>query len=170
MSSRRSNGPPPTRRYPSVSEWEHARVVPVDLGEFTVDLELPDLFVFALTDKGFPNPLRSVAELTKALQAESEEEEDLRNLLELQTYVIARQLRKPNLLEELGSIEAAQQWVIDKMVPEHRKKLWEYCVYHRPAAEVMEEARSVAALLPFPDERADVAPVDGGEPDGAVAQ
>jgi hypothetical protein len=158
------------KSYPSVSEWEHARTVTVELDDdFIVDLELPDIGVFAATDKSFPNPLRAaVATLDKAIADETQlSDEEIQNHLALQTYIIARQLRKPNLVAELGSVEKAQEWILERMPPKHRHLLWQYCIFHQSGEAVL---RSLADLTSFRGNGAGAESGGSGEPDGASAK
>jgi len=147
-----------------LTQWEHLRIREVDLDGETVTIELPDLAV--MSHMGIvPNPLReAIAKIPEAVKDEdSLSSDELKAQILLQGYVIGHQMREPNLVEELGSIEAAQDWVINKMPPEHRKRLWDICLFHRTSDEFLS---SLEEMRKFRGERGSTESVGSSDSNG----
>lgn len=146
--------PQPRRKYPVLSDWEHKRVVQVELDDDTVvDFRLPDLSVWLAHGK-IPNPLRAMAERIEYSTTVSEASmtaEERRDYLDLQAFVIATHVTKPDILKHFdGDVERAKTWVLESMPPGHRTQLW-MRAYHFIPADV---AASLEQMFPFRDEPA----------------
>lgn len=150
------------RKYPSVQSWAHRRIVEVDLdADLKVDFRLPDLGVWIAQGR-IPNPLRNMAENIEygIVNPEQLSDEDRQAYYDLQAFIVATHLVKPNLIEELGSQEAAMDWVRNEMPPTHRDLIW-LRAFHIVPADI---AGSLTDLFPFRDEPAG----DGAEPDSSA--
>lgn len=155
--------------YPTLSSWEHAKTITVDLDAFSVDFEVPDLDSFIARGM-IPNPLLPMAiQVAGSVKAPSEADmtpEDRKAYFDLRCFIIATHLRRPNLVEELGE-QGAVAWVAEKMPPGHRDALWANSVHFLAPDEVM---RSIRDLLSFrPGEASDLDASGSGE-DGATAE
>lgn len=166
-------------KYPtSLDEWSHDRLLTVELPPTTdgkpvrkVDIEIPDFF--ALSNKGLiPNPLRSIAEKAETMFDPSEaSDEEKTQYFEFVCWTVGRALKKPNLVEELGSPDAAQAWVAEHIPPMHRLILWQKCM-HLFSEEDAAAFRALAAAMLQVSE-AEIPPVRGLEdvatfPEGSV--
>lgn len=153
------------RKYPTLNGWAHKRVVTIELdSDSKVDFKLPDLGVWIANGR-IPNPLRPIAEKLEfgMVEVEKLSDEDRQAYYELQSFIVATHLVKPNLVEELGSEEAAKGWVLENMPPSHRDRIW-LAAFHVVPEEVM---RSVLDLANFRDESAGDLSVVGSEANGA---
>lgn len=115
-----------SRTYPSVKDWSHRRVVSVELdGDLVVDFRLPDLGVWIAQGK-IPNPLRSMAETIEygLVQPEALNDDDRQAYYDLQAFIIATHLVKPDLVQDLGGEQEAVEWVKEQMPPTHRDLIW----------------------------------------------
>lgn len=150
--------------YPSLDAWAHKRVATVELDEETkADVRLPELGVW-LAQGRIPNPLRSMAEQLEYSMVEPAKlnTEERKEYYDLQAFIIATHLVKPNLIEELGSQEAAAEWVLEEMPPVHKDKLWMQMLFHFNPEELM---RSLSDLAPFREEQPELAHAARGEGD-----
>lgn len=115
------------RKVPSVEGWSHRRNVTVDLDEdLKVEFRLPDLGVWIAQGK-VPNPLRAMAERIEysVVQPNAMDDEERKAYYDLQSFIIATHLVKPNLMETFeGDIDKATEWVREEMPPTHRDLIW----------------------------------------------
>jgi hypothetical protein len=141
--TRRASG----AKYPaSLDEWAHDRLIkglelPAvgDAKPRLVDFELPSLNVFAQLGD-IPSPL---AEL--AVRAEWDVEfspltapnEERRTYYELMCWVIAWGLRKPDVLAELGTLEAAARWVSENIHDTAKVVIWARAQHMVSAEDVL---------------------------------
>jgi hypothetical protein len=149
----------------SLAAWEHARLLkdlPLPSGQ-VVDFEVPDLWTYVLYGM-IPNPLAAMAMQVESKQGLDPMELDAdaqRRYADLVYWTIATHLRKPNLVEELGSEEAAIAFVRDKMLPDDRGLLWSKAVHLITPEDIArgvvdlvegsEELRTVMELQSFRD-------------------
>lgn len=160
----------PKAAYPTLSSWGHAKVTTISLGEFSVDYRVPDLDAFIARGM-IPNPLLPMAiKIAGSVKAPNEAEmsaEERKAYFDLRCHIIGTHLVRPNLVEELGSGEAAAKWVAEEMPPGHRDQLWAASVHFLAGEELM---RSIADLLRFPDRSAGNLVPTGGAEDGQTAK
>lgn len=156
------------RSYPSPDKWAHRRVITVDLDEdLQVDFRLPDLGVWIAQGK-IPNPLRSMAETLEfgMVQVEALESEDRIAFYDLQAFIVATHLVKPDLVASMGGEEEAVEWVKNEMPPAHRDMLW-MRAFHIVSGDMLS---SITDLLRFREEPAGAGAATGGPQGIAEAQ
>ena len=149
--------------YPALDSWGHAKVITVPLGDLVVDYEVPDLDAYIARGL-IPNPLLPMARRVVVGIGPKDEQQmddtDFRAYFDLRCRIIASHLRRPDLVAELGSEEAAIAWVAEQMPPGHRDILWRCSVHMFDAEQAL---RSLMDTLPFRDRKADGEPAaDGG--------
>lgn len=138
-------------KYPtSLDRWDHDRVlkgveIPSASGgqPFLVDFELPNLNTFAKLGD-IPNPIAEIAikaEWDTSFNPLTAQGDDRKDYFDLMCYVIAWGLRKPNVVEELGSLEAGAAWVA-KWTVQQQMVLWS-----RSQHMVAQEDIEAAAML-----------------------
>jgi hypothetical protein len=133
--------------YLTTATWEHAKEMDVEVEKGKmVRFEVPDLHQYVSLGT-IPNPFAAIAaQIDQGAVAESKMTPDERKqYFELECWVIATHLRRPNLIEELGE-EEALKYVKTKMHPDHRAVLWSKSVHHFAPEEVL---RSLGELVPF---------------------
>lgn len=153
------------RTYPALDKWAHRRIVTVEIdADMKVDFRLPDLGVWIAQGR-IPNPLRPIAEKIEfgIVEPEKLSDEERQTYYDLQAFIVATHLVKPNLVEELGSEEAAKEWVMEEMPPTHRDLIW-LRAFHLIPDEVM---ASIGDVTRFRDEPASGLSVVGSEANGA---
>ncbi len=157
--------------YPTLDEWAHSGVITItlpaagDQPSYTVDFKIPDLSAFIAAGK-IPNPL-----LGLALRIEQEgvaedalTAEEVKDYFELQCIIVARNLVRPNLVEEMGE-PAAIEWVRSTMPPLHRRKIWEAAMH----LDISEAVKGLLELARFRDEPSSAELPDGGAANGESA-
>lgn len=135
------------KSYLTTLSWEHAKEIDVDLEEGkTVRYEVPDLHQYIALGT-IPNPLSVMAARIDegAVTLDKLSAKEKREYFDLQCWVIAKHLRRPNLVEEMGE-EKAVAWVQTKMHPDHRMALWVRSVHMFSPEEVL---KSLGDLIPF---------------------
>lgn len=178
-------------KYPtSLDAWEHdkllkgLRLPAVGNGpERMVDFEIPDLAASVMRGE-VPNPLASMALRvdTDVIAPAELGDDEKRTYFALMNRIIATHLRKPNLVEMTGSVEAAEAWVAQKMPPLHRILLWQRCVHIFSKEDVLRmiedleggevsgaDVSSISDLATFPDVPAVALADAGGRAEGAGA-
>jgi hypothetical protein len=144
--------------YPSLDQWEHSKTLrgvrlPQVEGHpaFKVDFEIPDLTAFLVAGR-IPNPLAAMAVRieTGGVKEQELSDEERKTYFDLQCYIIATHLRKPNLVEQLGE-EDAVEWVKAKMHPDHRAALWQRAVHMISSDDIEEAIKSLQEAIPFRD-------------------
>lgn len=141
-------------KYPSPDAWDHQRLLkgltlPEVAGQpsMMVDYEVPDMWALG-SDGELPNPLASMALRLEQGVTNTDEFTDEENTTyyELACRVIATHLRKPNLVEICGSVEAAVESVKTKLHPDRRDALWAKSIHVFQPADFEEVLRSITAL------------------------
>lgn len=136
------------RKVPSIDGWAHRRNVTVDLDDdLQVEFRLPDLGVWISQGK-VPNPLRAMAEKIEysVVQPTAMEDDERKTYYDLQAFIIATHLVKPNLVEQFeGDLDRATEWVREEMPPTHRDLIWLRAFHIIPEAMMA----SINDLLPF---------------------
>ena len=165
----------------TLDEWSHDRLLTIELPSVTegkpdrtVEVEVPDFFMLA--NRGLiPNPLRGIAEKAESLfdPAEATEEEKAA-YFDFVCWTVGRQLRSPNLVEELGSEELAQAWVADNMPNAHRLLIWQRCMHLFTEADARAFQALAAAMLEAQGAPTETPPVRGLDsvatfPEGSVS-
>ena len=147
--SRRASG----AKYPTLDQWSHQRVIkglalPAVKGQpaLMVDYEIPDMWALG-SDGELPNPLAAMALKIEqgVMNTDDFSDEEHQTYYELACNVIARHLRKPDLVAELGELEAVE-WVKTKLHPDHRDALWARSIHVFQPADFEEVLRSITAL------------------------
>lgn len=142
-SERRASG----TSYMTTKTWEHAKEIDVEVeAGKVVRYEVPDLHQYVALGT-IPDPIAGLAaQIDGGAVVESKmTEEERKTYFELECWVIATHLRRPNLIEELGE-QGALDYVKTKMHPDHRAVLWSKSVHNFAPEEVL---RSLGELLPF---------------------
>ena len=169
-------------KYPaSLDEWSHDRILSIELPSATdgkpsrmVDIEIPDFFMLA--NKGLiPNPLRGIAEKAESMFDPAEASEEEKGLyFDFVCWTVGQVLKKPNLVEQLGSGEAAQEWVATNLTNAHRLLIWQRCMHLFTEADALAFQALAAAMLAARGEDTETPPVRGLDsvatfPDGSVS-
>lgn len=140
-------------KYPTTLEWAHQRIIKglvlpavADQPELIVDYKIPDMWALG-SDGELPNPLAALALQIEqgVLNTADFSEEENNTYYELACNVIARHLRKPDLVEEFGE-EGAVAWVKTELHPDHRDALWARSLHVFQPADFEEALRSIKAL------------------------
>lgn len=162
--------------YPtSLDEWAHDGIITVQLpavGDHKarlVDYELPNLWSYVALGR-VPNPLASLAMRIRSevIAPDSLSSEEKVSYYALQTHIIATHLKRPNLVEELGSEDAAVAWVAANLPEDHLWKLWMLSVHIFDPAEMAEQLRGLLDLESFRDRKSGEDVPSGSDADGAV--
>lgn len=135
MTANRATRRASAAQYPkTLDAWSHDRMVkglrlPAvgDGPERLVDYELPNLATFAKLGD-IPEPLVAMAikaEWDPAFSPLSAAPEEQRTYYDLMCWVIAWGLRKPNVVEELGSLAAAATWVDANVHDTQKVAIWQ---------------------------------------------
>lgn len=157
------------RKVPTVDGWSHRRNVTVDLDDdLKVEFRLPDLGVWIAQGK-IPNPLRAMAEQIEfsVVQPHTMEDEDRKKYFDLQSFIIATHLVKPNLMDTFeGDIDKATEWVREEMPPTHRDLIWLRAFHIIPE----EQMASLSSLLSFREGQPISGPQGDSDTDGSRAE
>lgn len=157
------------RKVPSVAGWSHRRNVTVDLDDdLQVEFRLPDLGVWIAQGK-VPNPLRSMAEKIEysVVQPNLMEDDDRKTYYDLQSFIIATHLVKPNLMETFDQdLDKAMEWVREEMPPTHRDLIW-LRAFHIIPEDMM---ASISDLLPFREGESVGSAAGDSDQDGTSAE
>lgn len=162
------------RAYPNLSDWGHRRIIPVELDDdLKVDFRLPDIGTWLVKGR-IPNPLRAIAERHEyegidLSTPDSTTPEEKLQYTELQAFIIATHLVKPNLVEEMAKDpdpedertpeERATDWVMEEMPPEHKAKLW-LTAFHISDA-LLSGLQQLASFRDGPTSSQPVGPIPG---------
>lgn len=181
-------------QYPrGLADWAHDKLVrgleldPVGDGpRRMVDLEIPDLAHMAIHGN-MPNPLAAIAlRVEEGVTPAKLTDDEKGAYFDLMCHVIATQLRKPDLVSDLGGLDAAVKWVAEQMPPTHRIAIWQRCVHlfgpddilamiqlAEDAAEDQvsgRDVKSISDLATFRDEPTSAEVPASGRAEGAAAE
>jgi hypothetical protein len=153
------------KNYLTLDTWAHDAIVEVDLGSGFDEIEMPQFEDYLIDGGVIPEPLVGIAQRYEdegpALVTTSPEEKAAYRDLKL--WMIATHLRKPNLVKDLGSEEAAIAWVREHVTSNQRSTLFLRCAFHITDAQL---ATNLAALAPFLASRAGDAVAGNGAANG----